>query len=65
MRRCPIRTIIISLVIIVISFYNFYRSGGTETIKSVQVISLLVCGMAIGLLIKSGVEYFRNKNVSN
>ncbi|MEO6893667.1 MAG: hypothetical protein ABI136_01465 [Ginsengibacter sp.] len=64
MRRGPVRTIIISLVIILISFYNFYRAGGTETIKAVQVVSLLVCGMAIGIFIKSGVEYFRDKKNS-
>lgn len=64
MRKSPVRSIIISLVIIIISFYNFYRVGGTETIKSVQIVSLLVCGMAIGIFIKSGVEFFRHKKSS-
>lgn len=61
MRKNRYRPIIISLVIIILSFYNFYRAGGTETIKTVQIISLLVCGMAIGIFIKSLVEYFSNK----
>ncbi len=61
MRRSPVRSIIISLVIIIISFYNFYRGGDTETIKTVQIVSLLVCGMAIGIFIKSLIEFFRDK----
>jgi len=61
MRKSRIRPIIISLVITIISFYNFYRAGGAETIKIVQIISLLVCGMAIGIFIKSLVEYVRDK----
>jgi ABC-type Fe3+-siderophore transport system permease subunit len=61
MRRSPVRSIIIPLVIIIISFYNFYRGGGAETIKIVQVVSLLVCGMAIGIFIKSLIEFFRDK----
>jgi len=64
MRKSRIRPIIISLVIIVLSFYNFYRAGGAETIKTVQIISLLVCGMAIGIFIKSLVDYFRDKKSS-
>lgn len=64
MRRNPIRSIIISLVIIILSFYNFYRGGGSETIRTVQIVSLLVCGMAIGIFVKSVVEYFRDKKNS-
>jgi ABC-type Fe3+-siderophore transport system permease subunit len=64
MRRNPLRSVIISLVIILISFFNFYRGGGTETIKTVQIVSLLVCGMAIGIFIKSLVEYFRDRKNS-
>ena len=64
MRRKHVRSIIISLVIIIISFSNFYRAGGTETIRAVQIVSLLVCGMAIGILLKSVVEYFREKKIS-
>jgi uncharacterized membrane protein (DUF106 family) len=61
MRKNSARPIIVSLVIIILSFYNFYRGGGTETIRTVQIVSLLVCGMAIGIFIKSLVEYFRDK----
>jgi RsiW-degrading membrane proteinase PrsW (M82 family) len=61
MRNPKTRPIIISLVIIVLSFYNFYREDGSQNIRVVQIVSLLVCGMAIGIFLKSVVEFFRDK----
>ncbi|RNI37846.1 hypothetical protein EFY79_06250 [Hanamia caeni] len=61
MRNPKTRPIIISLVIIVLSFYNFYREEGSQNIRAVQIVSLLVCGMAIGIFLKSVVEFFRDK----
>lgn len=62
MKRKRIRSIIISFVIIILSASNFYKAGGTETIKAVQIISLLVCGMAIGIFLMNLFGYFREKN---
>jgi ABC-type Fe3+-siderophore transport system permease subunit len=61
MRNPKTRPIIMSLVIIVLSFYNFYREEGSQNIRAVQIVSLLVCGMAIGIFLKSVVEFFRDK----
>ncbi|HZW65753.1 MAG TPA: hypothetical protein VFF23_08710 [Hanamia sp.] len=61
MRNPKTRSIIISLVIIILSFYNFYREEGSQNIRAVQIVSLLVCGMAIGIFLKSVVEFFRDK----
>ena len=61
MRNPKTRPIIISLVIIILSFYNFYREDGSQNIRAVQIVSLLVCGMAIGIFLKSMVEFFRDK----
>lgn len=61
MRNPKTRPIIISLVIIILSFYNFYREDGSQNIRAVQIVSLLVCGMAIGIFLKSTVEFFRDK----
>jgi uncharacterized membrane protein (DUF106 family) len=61
MRNPKTRPIIISLVIIILSFYNFYREVGSQNIRAVQIVSLLVCGMAIGIFLKSVVEFFRDK----
>jgi hypothetical protein len=51
MRRTRIRSIIISLVIIILSASNFYKAGGTENIKAVQIVSLLICGMTISIFL--------------
>ena len=61
MRNLKTRPIIISLVIIILSFYNFYREEGSQNIRAVQIVSLLVCGMAIGIFLKRVVEFFRDK----
>lgn len=59
-KRRHIRSVIISLFIVLISFWNFYRSGETDCVKVVQIVSLLVCGMAIGILLKSLVGWIRD-----
>lgn len=61
MKRNRLRPIIISLVIIILSASNFYKAGGTETIKAVQIVSLLVCGMAIGIFLKNLIEFIKEK----
>jgi hypothetical protein len=64
-KRNRFRSIIISFVIIILSASNFYKAGGTESIKAVQIVSLLVCGMAIGIFVKSLVEFLREKKRSS
>jgi hypothetical protein len=61
MRNPRIRSIVISLVIILISIYNFYRSGKSENIKAIQIISLIICGMAIGIFLMNLVGWIRRR----
>jgi len=61
MRRTRIRSIVISLVIIILSISNFYRSGGTDCIKAIQIVSLLVCGMAIGVFLTNFFGWLRTR----
>ena len=61
MRRNRIRSVVISLAIILLSIFNFYRLGETDCVKAIQIISLLVCGMAIGIFLKSLVGIFKEK----
>jgi len=61
MKSNPVRSIIISLVIIILSFFNFYRAGNTEGIKAIQIVSLLVCGMAIGIFLMNLFAFLSKK----
>ena len=44
-----------------ISFFNFTRLTGSECIRAIHVITLLVCGMAIGVFISNLFGMLRSK----
>jgi hypothetical protein len=56
-----LRAMAISFFVLAISFYNFSRLTGSECIRAIHVVTLLVCGMAIGLFVSSLFAMLRNK----
>ncbi|MEO9022421.1 MAG: hypothetical protein ABI237_09200 [Ginsengibacter sp.] len=61
MKRSNIRAMFISFFIIILSFFNFERLGGSECIRAIHVVTLLVCGMAIGIFLKSLIGFLGEK----
>ena len=51
MRRSHSRGMAISFFVIAISFFNFNNLSGSECIRPIHVITLLVCGMGIGVFL--------------
>ncbi len=51
MRRVYLRGMAISLFVIIISFFNFERLADSDCIRAIHVVTLLVCGMAIGIFL--------------
>ncbi|HEU5365051.1 MAG TPA: hypothetical protein VFU62_05945 [Hanamia sp.] len=51
MRRSNKRGMMISLFVIIISIFNFERLSNSECIRTIHVVTLLVCGMAIGIFL--------------
>jgi hypothetical protein len=41
----------ISFFVMAISFFNFHNLSGTECIRPIHVVTLLVCGMGIGVFL--------------
>jgi hypothetical protein len=60
-RRTPQRAIALSFFIAAISFFNFSRLQGSECIRAIHVLTLLVCGAAIGVALSSLFTLLRNK----
>jgi hypothetical protein len=56
-----LRTIAILFFVLAISFFNFLRLTGSECIRAIHVVTLLVCGMAIGLIISNLFAMLRSK----
>jgi hypothetical protein len=57
----PMRTIVISGMIILLTLGNYLRLTGTEMIRPIHIVTLLTGGAAIGVLICSIFYYFKNK----
>jgi hypothetical protein len=62
MRRKYTRAIIISFFVIAISFFNFSRLSNSECIRAIHVVTLLVCGMAIGIFLNNLFALLFKKN---
>ncbi|MEO5908364.1 MAG: hypothetical protein ABIP98_04105 [Ginsengibacter sp.] len=61
MRRVYLRGMAISLFVIIISFFNFERLAGSDCIRAIHVVTLLVCGMAIGIFLMNFLRLLRAK----
>ena len=48
-----LRGMAISFFVMAISFFNFMRLTGSECIRAIHVVTLLVCGIAIGVFISN------------
>lgn len=51
----------ISFFVIIISFFNFERLSGSDCIRAIHVVTLLVCGMAIGVFLSNLFAFFKKK----
>ncbi|MGN6530206.1 MAG: hypothetical protein ACTHK0_00455 [Ginsengibacter sp.] len=59
MRKSNQRGMAISLFVIIISIFNFERLSNSECIRAIHVVTLLVCGMAIGIFLMNFVGWLR------
>ncbi|MEO6814558.1 MAG: hypothetical protein ABI172_11550 [Ginsengibacter sp.] len=62
MRRKYFRSMAISLFIIAISVINFARLPNSGCIRAIHVVTLLVCGMAIGIFMTNLFGLLLRKN---
>jgi hypothetical protein len=61
MRRKHVRAITVSVFVIAITAFNFLNLSGSECIRAIHVINLLVCGLGIGLLLENLIGLLREK----
>lgn len=61
MKRKQIRTMVIALFVIAISIFNFSNIAGSECIRAIHVVNLLVCGLGIGLFLDNFIGWIRAK----
>lgn len=52
---------VIALVVIGLSAFNFINTDGHENVSAIQIITLLVCGVGIGILLINFVGWLRDK----
>jgi hypothetical protein len=57
-----LRAIAISLFVIIISIFNFERLTGSECIRAIHIVTLLVCGMAIGVFLNNLLALLKKRN---
>jgi hypothetical protein len=48
-------------ILLVIAIVNFDRLQGNENLRSIQIISILVIGVIIGLLLSELIVHYKSK----
>ena len=61
-QKSPLRGIAISVFVIVLMFWNFSRIQGGDCIRAIHIVTLLVCGAAIGVLLMNLIMLLKNKS---
>lgn len=61
MGRSNQRGMAISLFVIIISIFNFERLTDSDCIRTIHVVTLLVCGMAIGIFLMNFFSWLRTR----
>lgn len=61
MRRSNQRGMAISLFVIIISIFNFERLTDSDCIRTIHVVTLLICGMAIGIFLMNLFSWLRTR----
>lgn len=58
-KKRNLRAVIISLLVICISFWNYNNLSGKESIRLIHEVSLLVLGFACGIFFSNLLSLFR------
>ena len=57
----PLKGMAIAFFVIAISFWNFTTLKGSESIRTIHVITLLTCGAGIGVFLVSLFMWIRSR----
>jgi hypothetical protein len=55
------RGMAISFFVIIISIFNFERLNNSDCIRAIHVVTLLICGMAIGIFLMNLIAILRTR----
>ena len=61
MRKVSSRSLTIGLFVAIISFGNYTRLTGTECIRAIHMVTLITCGMGLGVALVSAIILIRGK----
>lgn len=61
MKRNHSRTMVISFFVIAITIFNFFNLSGSECIRAIHVVNLLVCGLGIGLFLDNLIGLIKER----
>ncbi len=55
-----VRGMLASIVIVALSAFNFIRIEGHEDVRAVMIVTLLACGVGIGILFINLIGWIRS-----
>lgn len=61
MKKIYLRGMAISTFVIILSLVNFSQLANSECIRAIHIVTLLVCGMGIGVFLVNLFVLLRNR----
>ncbi len=65
MKRGPIRGLTIGLFVALMSFGNYTRLTGGDCIRAIHIVTLVVCGMGLGVALLSFLLLIQGKKITD
>lgn len=56
---------LIAFMVALISAFNFYSFEGTENFKRIHIVTLLLCGMGIGVFMIKFIDWMKSRRRIN
>lgn len=55
------RGMVISLVVIALSGFNFINIDGHQDVKAILIVTLIVCGVGVGIFLINFIAWIRSR----
>ncbi len=62
MRKLPARGIAIGFFVAILSFGNFTRIAQSEGVRAIHIVTLITCGVGLGVALMSIFIFLRLRN---
>ena len=58
----PYKQLLVPALAVLLFVYNYWHLSGTENIRAIHIVTLVGLGVAVGVLLRNTIIYFRESS---